>query len=270
MLDEMNRALPGVQQSAFQIVLDRELGNDKDGVPHRLHPDTRVFAAVNHGAEYDVNEIDPALLRRFWVCDLEPSTEDWLSWAGENGVDEVIIEFIRQNPVHLRVDPSAVEPGTVCPNPASWDRLSQSLSHAGMVLENLSGKRPEGLYAMATGFVGVEAAISLSDYVQNRERVIKAEDILDNWDATKSKVEDLIASEATAIVERLKKSCTDESWTEEQAHNVAEFARSLGGEGLVNLWNNMSATKNLGNIKLLHAELGKEIVSAIQKSRDLK
>ena len=270
MLDEMNRALPGVQQSAFQIVLDRELGNDKDGVPHRLHPDTRVFAAVNAGAEYDVNEIDPALLRRFWVCDLEPSTEDWLAWAGENGVDEVIIEFIRQNPMHLRVDPSEVEPGTVCPNPASWDRLSQSLTHAGMVLENLSGKRPEGLYAIATGFVGVEAAISLSDYVQNRERVIKAEDILDNWEETKSRVEDLIASEATAIVERLKKNCTDEAWNAEQAHNVAEFARSLGGEGLVNLWNNMSATKNLNNIKLLHAELGKEIVAAIQQSRDLK
>ena len=51
---------------------------------------------------------------------------------------------------------------------------------------------------------------------------------------------------------------------------MAEFARSLGGEGLVNLWNNMSATKNLNNIKLLHAELGKEIVAAIQESRDIK
>ena len=270
MLDEMNRALPGVQQSAFQIVLDRELGNDKDGVPHRLHPETRVFAAVNAGAEYDVNEIDPALLRRFWVCDLEPSTEDWLEWASENGVDEVIVEFIRQNPAHLRVDPSAVEPGTVCPNPASWDRLSQSLSHCGMILDDLSGQRPAGLYAMAMGFVGTEAAISLSDYVQNRERIITAEDILDNWEETKSKVAGIIASEATAIVERLKTHCTGEAWNEEQAHNVAEFARSLGGEGLVNLWNNMSATKNLNNIKLLHAELGKEIVAAIQQSRDLK
>ena len=35
MLDEMNRALPGVQQSAFQLILDRELGNDKDGQPYR-------------------------------------------------------------------------------------------------------------------------------------------------------------------------------------------------------------------------------------------
>jgi len=139
-----------------------------------------------------------------------------------------------------------------------------------MILDDLSGQRPAGLYAMAMGFVGTEAAISLSDYVQNRERIITAEDVLNNWNETQDKVSDLIASEATAIVERLKKSCTDEAWTKEQAHNVSEFARSLGGEGLVNLWNNMSATKNLQNIKLLHAELGKEIVAAIQESRDVK
>ena len=68
MLDELNRSLVGVQQSFFQLVLDRELGNDKDGNPYRLHPQTRVIAAVNHGSEYDVNDMDPALLRRFWVC----------------------------------------------------------------------------------------------------------------------------------------------------------------------------------------------------------
>jgi MoxR-like ATPase len=51
MLDELNRSLPGVQQSFFQLVLDRELGNDEDGVPYRLHPGTRVFAAVNWGSE---------------------------------------------------------------------------------------------------------------------------------------------------------------------------------------------------------------------------
>ena len=65
MLDELNRSLPGVQQAFFQIVLDRELGNDKNGNPYKLHPETRVIAAVNFGSEYDVNEMDPALLRRF-------------------------------------------------------------------------------------------------------------------------------------------------------------------------------------------------------------
>ena len=32
MLDELNRSMPGVQQGFFQIVLDRELGNDAEGV----------------------------------------------------------------------------------------------------------------------------------------------------------------------------------------------------------------------------------------------
>jgi MoxR-like ATPase len=82
MLDELNRSLPGVQQSFFQLVLDRELGNDKDGNPYKFHPETRIFAAVNHGSEYDVNEMDPALLRRFWTVDLQPSQSglDRLGW----------------------------------------------------------------------------------------------------------------------------------------------------------------------------------------------
>jgi MoxR-like ATPase len=42
-LDELNRATPEVMQAAFQVVLDRELNGWK------LHPQTRVFAAINTG-----------------------------------------------------------------------------------------------------------------------------------------------------------------------------------------------------------------------------
>ena len=130
MLDELNRSMPGVMQGFFQIVLDRELGNDKDGNPICLHPQTRVFAAVNVGNEYDVNDMDPALLRRFWVADLEPDVKGWIDWATEAKLDEVLIEFIGQNPEHWRVDAAEVEPGSVCPNPASWHRLAEHSSTA--------------------------------------------------------------------------------------------------------------------------------------------
>jgi len=60
-LDELNRATDEIQQGAFQIVLGRELNG------HKLHPETRVYVAVNHGAEYNVNDMDPALLDRFWT-----------------------------------------------------------------------------------------------------------------------------------------------------------------------------------------------------------
>ena len=72
LLDEFNRATPEVMQCGFQIVLDHELNGWK------LHPETRVYAAINASAEYTVNEMDPALLDRFWTIDLEPTVEDWI------------------------------------------------------------------------------------------------------------------------------------------------------------------------------------------------
>ena len=95
LLDELNRATPEVMQAAFQIVLDRELNG------HRLHEGTRVVACINASAEYEVNEMDPALLDRFWVCDLEPSDEDWLTWAAANGVIQGVKSKGQYQPTYL-------------------------------------------------------------------------------------------------------------------------------------------------------------------------
>ena len=267
MLDELNRSLPGVQQSFFQLVLDRELGNDKNGVPYRLHPETRVIAAVNHGAEYDVNDMDPALLRRFWVVDLEPTTEDWILWANENGVDKVTIDFIRQNPAHLRVDPSGIEPGSVAPNPASWHRLDTSLVHMGYAPAEIAGTTPPGFYAVASGFVGTEAAIAFTDFVKNYEKVISAEDVLEGRVTDGS---DLEASSAASLIDKLAEHCGDNTWTKAQAKNVGEFAESLTGELMVQLWNRVSATQKLENIQKLHKLIGQKVVAMVQASRSVR
>ena len=264
MLDELNRSLPGVQQSFFQLVLDRELGNDKDGAPYKLHPDTRIVAAVNHGAEYDVNDMDPALLRRFWVCDLEPTVDDWLGWAGENEIDPVLMDFIRQNPGHLRVDPTAVEPGTVAPNPASWHRLNDSLVHMNMAPASLAGEGHEVFYSVAGGFVGVEAAIAFTEFVKGYERVIRAEDVLEGKVLDGS---DLEASGVAAVIDRLAEHCKGNEWAVDQAENVSKFAKSLTGEMMIQLWNKVSSTQNLANIQKLHKNIGQDVVKIVQASR---
>ena len=271
MLDEMNRALPGVQQSAFQLILDRELGNDKDGNPYRLHPGTRIIAAVNWGAEYDVNDMDPALLRRFWVCDLEPTSDDWLTWAVDNDVDPVVVDFIRQNPEHLRVDPTAVEPGTVCPNPASWHRLDTSFKHANMAPATVCGKnRPAGFYAMAMGFVGTEAGIALTDFVENYEMVVSAEDVIDGYKENKARIAEQSNSQLAGLTDKIKVHCLENKWSVKQADNVGKFAKSLPGELMVTLWNAISSTQVMPNIQKLHKLIGPQIVEAVQASRNLK
>jgi len=268
MLDELNRSLPGVQQSFFQLVLDRELGNDKDGMPYKLHPDTRVYAAVNHGSEYDVNEMDPALLRRFWTVDLEPTTQDWLDWAGDNDIDPVTIDFIRNHPEHLRVDPGKVEPGTICPTPASWHRLDESLRHMELAPSDLAGTGAEGIYALATGFVGLEASISYSEFIKRYERVVSAEDVL-SGNIGKKQCQELQASESLGVIDKLVVHSQENDWNKKQAKNAAAFAKTRGGEQLVYFWNAISKTQKLTNIQALHKELGQEVVRIVREARGL-
>jgi len=271
MLDELNRSMPQVMQSFFQIVLDRELGNNVDGEPLKLHPQTRVIAAVNWGNEYDVSDMDPALLRRFWVVDLDPTTEDWTNWANDNDVDPVIVDFIRQNPEHLRVDPGTVEPGTVIPTPASWDRLGQSLVHMGLAPSDHCGDRPDGFYALCTGFIGTEAAISFSEFMARYERVISAEDVFEGRvDAERAR--ELVASEALGVIEKIVNHCKDNNWTDEQVANAVVFVLERSGEQVVHFWNQVSKAQNLKNLEKVHKYkgFGMKVTQLVRKARGLE
>ena len=269
MLDELNRAMPGVMQGFFQVVLDRHLGNDVDGMPVTLHPETRIIAAVNAGNEYDVNDMDPALLRRFWVCDVEPTVHDWIDWAVDNNLDSVLVDFVRQNPVHWRVDPSSVEPGTVVPTPASWHRLNDSLTHAGRAPKSLAGGGVDPLfYAIATGFIGTEASIAFQDFVKNYETVVTAEDILGGKVKAKD-LEGATAGTLNGLIEKIAAHCKENEWNVTQSKRVAELGKSLGGEMMVHLWNKLSSTSNLKNIQKVHKLMGAEVVKVVQASRGL-
>jgi len=266
-LDEINRAMLPVLQGAFQLVLDREMGNGPDGMPYKLHPKTRVLAAGNFGAEYESEDLDPAMQRRFLVVDLAPTTEDWLDWAKGN-VDEVITEFIRNHPVHLRVDPSAVEPGTICPNPATWDRVSQCLTHAGMApSEWAGGDAPRGAYSIAMGLVGAEAAIAMVDFAKNYESNISAEDVVKRWSKVADKVATMSTDRRFALVDGIVEYCKAENLTASGARSLGKFAELLTGEELVSLWTKVSACGNINNVKHLHGQIGKKVVEVVQKAR---
>ena len=268
MLDELNRSMPQVMQSFFQIVLDRELGNNVDGEPIRLHPETRVIAAINHGSEYDVNDMDPALLRRFWVVDLDPSASDWIDWASVNDIDPLTIDFIRQHPEHLRVEPGSVDPGSVIPTPASWHRLDESLRHMGIVPSEIAGSRPEGMYALATGFVGTEASIAYTEFVSRYERVISAEDIL-SGKIDEARAKDLQASEALAVIDKMVNHNLENTWVKKEAKHIASFIKARGGEQMVYFWNALSKSQQLPNIQAIHKEIGSEVVKIVREARGL-
>ena len=93
-LDELNRAIKGVEQATFQLADSKAF----DG--NLLHAETRVMVAVNIGDQYDVTPMDPAAISRYAVVDLDPTLEDWVAWAGDN-CHPALAEFIRSNPRYL-------------------------------------------------------------------------------------------------------------------------------------------------------------------------
>lgn len=265
LLDEFNRATQEVMQCGFQIVLDHELNGWK------LHPETRVYAAVNASPEYTVNEMDPALLDRFWTIDLEPTVEDWLNWAksSDGDINEVIIDFIRQQPRHLRHN-GQIEPGKVYPSQRSWERVDRSLKHAGMNLSEMAGSENKGVYFLAMGFLGFEAAAALSDFVKNYDAQVTAEDILDNWKKNKDRVGKLSADKQNALMEKILDHGERNSWTAGQADNLADMLKAANGEMLVSFVNKLMASKRVDNLRLVHSRVRDTLMKTVTAANTVK
>ncbi len=257
LMDELNRATPEVMQAAFQIVLDRELNG------HKLHPDTRIIACVNASSDYEVNEMDPALLDRFWVTDLEPTTEDWLTWA-DGRIHSMIQDFIRQNPAHLR-HTGGLEPGKVYPSPRSWERVDSTLKAAGLI-DNHEGP---GFYPLSMGLVGVEAAIAFKEFCRTYEAQVSAEDILNSFTQFRAQIAEFPQDRVTDLIEKVVIHCKENDWKLGQAKNLAAFTGVINDELLVMLWNKISATQKLPNIQKVHKLIGAKVVKAVNESRNV-
>lgn len=113
-LDEINAALPQVAAAAYQLILDRRLGD------YLLPAGWAILAAGNRLGDRGVTYAMPApLANRFMHVELEPSLEDWLLWADASGVDVRLQGFLRQRPDFLHVFPQQANVHAF-PSPRSW------------------------------------------------------------------------------------------------------------------------------------------------------
>ena len=78
-LDELNRARPEILQTVMDLVLNRKLA----GRP--LPEGSRIISACNDGEEYQLTDLDPALVSRFNIYTFRPSAEEWVLWAVRSG-----------------------------------------------------------------------------------------------------------------------------------------------------------------------------------------
>jgi len=229
-LDEVDRATVEVRQGIFELTDSRKLNG------HVLHPQTLVFAAVNggeHGEQYQVGEMDPAELDRWTVFDVEPTVEDWLTWAKEN-VSKVIWDFINQNRAHLE-HVGEFEPNKVYPSRRSWDRLNECLETAGFLSDENRQESLGMIYELTTAFVGFEAAVAFRDFAEKYESQVLVEDILVNGQF--EKVKEFSINDHSAFVEKMEAQGTfEEVLPEEQIQNLVDYFVMLPSEVAMKLF----------------------------------
>ena len=164
-LDELNRARPEVLQTIMDLTLNRKLAGKA------LPLGSRIISAVNNGNEYQLTDLDPALVSRFNIYEFAPTVDDWIKWAENTGIDGRIISFIEENPEYLDGEISYVEASNLerTPDRRSWERASKILVN----FQELSDVHKP----IFTGIIGNQATAMLFRYIKEHN-VPSAKEIL--------------------------------------------------------------------------------------------
>ncbi|MEA3491519.1 MAG: MoxR family ATPase [Campylobacterota bacterium] len=135
-LDEINTAPPAVQASAYQLILDRRVGE------YQLPDGWSIIAAGNRENDRGViYKMPPPLANRFVHFEMEVDFEDWKIWAFAKGIDASIISFLAFDKEMLfTFDPTSNEKSFATPR--SWeyvDTIIKSDIQDSLILDSISG-----------------------------------------------------------------------------------------------------------------------------------
>jgi dynein-related subfamily AAA family protein len=120
-LDEITSAMPTVTAAAYQLILDRRLGE------YNVPAGWVIFAAGNRQGDRGVSYQMPApLANRFTHYEMEVHLDDWVAWAHSAGLDDRLIAFLRFRP-DLLFDFDPVSNALAFPSPRSWEYAHRAL-----------------------------------------------------------------------------------------------------------------------------------------------
>ncbi len=166
-LDEITSAPPSVSAAAYQLILDRRLGE------YKVPDGWAIIAAGNRQGDRGVTYTMPApLANRFSHFELEVHLDDWVAWAYKNAIDEKVIAFLRFRP-ELLFDFDPAHNPVAFPSPRSWEFAHRALQKFSDFPDLLLG----ALQACVGSAAGIElnAFIIHLDNMPNLDAILRGE-----------------------------------------------------------------------------------------------
>jgi hypothetical protein len=209
-LDELNSAAPAVQSSAYQLILDRRVGE------YELPDGWAIVAAGNREGDRGVTYRMPApLANRFVHFELEVNVDDWRDWAYKSGVDARIIAYISYKNEHLFTFDAKNDVKSFA-TPRSWEyvgNILQAKLDKTLLLDTISGA------------IGREIAVSFLGFMKVMERLPDIDAILEGTAFETSEEVDVLYALSSGIVSKYLQN-PNEAYLE----NILQYSLALKSE----------------------------------------
>jgi len=173
--DELNLSPPSIQAVAYQLILDRRIGD-------YVLPKGWVIVSAGNRIEDKcaVFEMSSALCNRFLHATLSnPSVDNWTKWAIDNQVDGRIISFLNWKPSSFnRSDERNKD--KAFPTPRSWvfcSKLINGRNDNNLVSRLTASAVGEGTALEFIAFMKLQTKIDIDSILKNPSQIKKIEEI---------------------------------------------------------------------------------------------
>lgn len=162
-LDEISAAPQSLQAAAYQIALDKQIGE------HRLPKECIVICAGNRTTDRSVAfRMPKALANRLMHFEIHAEFQSWYEWAVENRIDERVIGYLAFDNSKLNLEAEIEE--LAFPTPRSWEFVSRLLV--------TTGKEPGEIHDLLCGCIGVSTVGEFEAWCRVYRYLPSAADIL--------------------------------------------------------------------------------------------
>ena len=211
-LDEITSAPPTVTAAAYQLILDRRLGE------YHVPGEWAIFAAGNRYGDRGVTYVMPApLANRFTHYEIDVHLDDWVAWAHGAGIDARVIAFLRFRPELLFAFDATRNP-VAFPTPRSWEYAHRALLKF--------GDAPHLLLDALQGCVGQAAGVELKAFIDHMHELPDIDAIVQGRSAEVPRGIDLQYGVAAALVRRAARA-RELPEAESLYANILRYARAF-------------------------------------------
>lgn len=228
-LDEISAAPQSVQAAAYQITLDRTIGE------HKLPENCIVIAAGNRVSDKSVAYNMPkALANRLCHITVEVNTDSWHDWAINSGINKKVIGFLSYKPSML-IDFEAASDELAFPTPRTWEMVSNILNMStGDIME---------LEPLIKGCIGAVAAYEFLVWCEVFNKIPDIEKIFDGTETSIITRPEILFALTSKIVSYAKKHNS-----KEEINNSIRYIEKLPAEFKSMIYNDYRNIKSISKI----------------------